>query len=631
MSDPSRSRLTALLRAVAAVAFVASVSSTAASAQAVRPGVSAAHPSTDVAIAVGDWLSADRPRVAIHMPQAPTPDASGIRAARIRDAVTEWELLLLGLEIPYTVIDDATLERGIDGHIDVLIVPAAAYARRAPILAAGRYVREGGGLIAAGAPVNDPGARSALAELLGVRLESTPADVTGAFQVLDRVVGFPTGVPAGFNLNIAFREGFAATFVAETAARESTTRAAAPTLTSPSTFGRLRPYAGDYVADPEGGLAGLTALVASTAGMGFLVWTGFSPQDVSDAPDQQLAWQQFAVGALAAAGGRSRVSLDAWPDGRPAAMSVAVVPSPGYDPASMLNNLEGLLDMLERTSVPASFFIPGMEMAYFPGLTDRMASVGEFGVTTRSERPLHGQTVDVQRARISEGEDDVREAIGNSQPPRARGFLPPGLLHDGSTLRAVRDAEFDFMIVGAGRSLMPDSAAIHESVDFRDAASRDELATFQLASASGRGIEAAYRDAVRSGGLFVFPYRVEEIIPGGARYESFEQLIQSARRDGVVAMSLSAVSAWIEVRSNIRIEILEADGHGARLLIRNEGDQSAHNLVVRWMPGDHARPVSAEVSDPRIIAAVEFASGTVRLDLPEIPAGATLEFRIEHH
>lgn len=631
-------RSTACRRIVLTAVFVLtgwSIVTTSVSAQALRSEITAAHPAPDVAVAAGGWLTSDRPRVAIHRPDAiefeaseKTRDIAGsrgatgsARATRIRDAVTDWELLLLGLGIPYAVIGDKELERGPHRDIDVLVMPAATYAGESQIRSAARFVRGGGGLVAAGVPALDPLAASALGELVGARFEAAPLpDGTssgGLYQVVHRTPALPTGAPAGFRLNVAVRDDF---------------RPARPAAAQ--ALGPIIPYESGDAFD------GLTGMLVSTAGEGRIVWTAFLPQDVSDEPEQQLVWQRLAFGALARTGGMPSVSIEAWPDGRRAGFGVAVMPSPGNDPVSMVQNADYLVAFLEREAVPATFFLPGGELAPFPHLTERMAAVGEFGVTTRSGRGLHGQSADVQAVRLREGAEDLMAATGGQSATTAPGFLPPGFLFDGSTLQAVREGGFDYILRAGGPSLAPDSIAVHEHVDFRDADDPDFVATLPVGApvvgsssgaSPGTGSADDYASVVRAGGLYVLPYRVEEIPPGSVRFESFTELITRARMDETAIMSLSDISEWITRRRAVRVGIVRSGEGGATLNVRNSGPEPVSGIVLRWEPGHATRLASIGVSDARVTVEADHASGTAVLAIPELPAGSTLELQISNH
>lgn len=622
---------------VACVALGASMSVThSTAAQAVRPEITAARPAPGVAIAVERWVESDRPRIAIHLPDHQRPDQqrpdqfrpgrdSPDPSIRIRDAITEWELLLLGLGVPYSIIGSDDLERGPDRSIDVLVMPAATWSDASDMRRAARFARSGGGVVVAGVPDVDTDAATILEELLGAEFRTPPRQTTGLIQVVHRLSGMPTGTPAGFRLNVAVRGAF---------------RPADP-ITS-TALGPLVPYGSDSTNTFEGHTAALRA----SPGSGSVFWTAFLPQDVSDEIDQQLAWQRLAYGALVDAGGLPTMSIEAWPSGRPAALGMAVLPSPGHDPATMLRNTDHLIDMLEREELPATFFLPGSEIGLFPDVVRRIHAIGEFGTTTRSGRPLAGQSSDVQRSRIREGRGDLRAATdaasigrsGETDRPgdvQATGFLPPAWLFDGSTLQAVADEGFEYMLRTGGSSLMPDSMAVHDQVDFRAADSPRYVRTLPVNESFGSSAEGnvgelfeEYREAYRAGGLFVLPFRVEENLPGSARFDTFLELIARVRRDATVFMSLGEVSAWDAARRAIRVDVREGSRKEVVVTLVNTGDDAVSDLVLRWDLGRSAERPSVNVSDPRVRVETDPATVAALLFIPDLASGSTMTFRI---
>jgi len=580
-------------------------------AQAVRPEITVSHPAPDVAMLVERWLQSGRPRIAIHRPDmlSAGADTKPVRSARIRDAVTAWELLLLGLGVPYTVVGDEILGDGPDRSIDVLVMPAAAQADEATMRNAGRFVRSGGGLVASGAPATDTPASELLEDLLGARFVPLTVPVAGLYQALDRLPTLQTGVSAGVRLNVAVYGSF---------------QPVRPTDSNVSMeLGPLIPYG----SDSTNALDGLTGAIQASPGQGRVIWTAFMPQDVSGAPDQQLAWQRFALGALGNAGGLPVLSVELWPAASRASLGIAVLPSPGHDPSTMLRNMEHLLDFLEGEDLPATFYLPGSDVHSFPDLVRRMDAAGDFGATTRSGHPLRGQPADVQRARVREGLADVPSG------KESAGFLPPGNLVDGATLQAVAVEGLDFVLQAGGRSHMPDSAAIHELVDFREANNRQFVRTMPLGGtvgSSGHSAKDDYEVVQSAGGLFVAPFRVEEITPGSARFDAFADLIHRARRDGTAILSLSNALNWVDARSQIRIELRGTGDDEAIATVTNAGDATVSNLVLRWNAGRTAPLPSVDVdgSESDIAVRSDPATGTTLLVLPDLVPGATLEISL---
>jgi hypothetical protein len=585
---------------------------------------SKAAPAPGVRVNFDRLRESGRPRVAIYRADAASdadsPRSEGrlrLRESRIRDAVSAWELLLLGLDVPYAVIDEEALGDGPGRGIDVLIMPAARPPDERQLRSIREFVRAGGGLIASGsfaeatgdggdAPTDASSSAAAFRELFGAVPVSPPEGAEGFILRISGTSPLASGVDAGFGLNFAVRRPaiLARTFSATGA-------------------GRLASYAPD--SDPGTGSDALTAALVARCGRGRTVWTAFDPQDVSAADDQQVAWRRMAIAALADVSGSPIVSVAAWPSGRAAALGIAVLPSLGYEPVDYLHNLEHLLTWLDRERLSAEFFLPGRETAPFGAVTASMKRAGTLAATTRREDALLGQSPDVQEARIAEGLDDLGLT-------GAAGFYPPGLLFDGATLRALAEADVDYLLRPGGPSLLPAPVDFRDFIDFReDAPDRPIIAVPVVESAETDPLEA-YKEVRESAGLFVLPYRVERIRAGSAAFHRVERVVEQARRDETWIASLSEIVRWRNARGQIRIGMDSVGEDRVRIEVVNAGPTSTDGVTLRLRSGavEDVAGGSVTVDDPRIRiireSAESAASGGIRLQLPELPAGAALEF-----
>ena len=327
-------------------------------AQGVAPGVFLDRPAPTAATDLSHLGDGDSKVAIVH--SARTADVVGGGAERVAHAVRNWEYLFLGLGVRYELFEDDDLEHPIPDRIRILVLPAveslSAEARRR--LEA--YVLEGGGLLLSGRTgyYDESGARTGAAFLESVSnarlVEDLPAQPYGLVQVLHAESPLAAGIEPGYRLNIA-----ALTQLSAMSPRQA-----------PS--GSIEPFA---EAD-RAAFDGLTLIHAGTRGRGRYLWTRFLPQDVSRTAEAQQGYQTLIVNAMAWMFPSASISVASWPEVRSAALVVAALPTPGYDPLSFYANVLQLLDELDELDVKADFHLSADELDVFPDLSARIAESG---------------------------------------------------------------------------------------------------------------------------------------------------------------------------------------------------------------------------------------------------------------
>ncbi len=178
-------------------------------AQAVQKPINFQQPSRSVAMDILPLLDdRKKPRVALFR-SIQTDRYITSDTLMVEDAVYYWELLLLGLRIPFRIIDERDIGGGIDKHYRVLIMPATEAVSKRQKRRIKDYVEDGGGLIASGrfAMFDEDGNRTDDAwfeELFGAsQLTDIPSQPYGFLQSLDGNTRLANGIPMGYQLNIA--------------------------------------------------------------------------------------------------------------------------------------------------------------------------------------------------------------------------------------------------------------------------------------------------------------------------------------------------------------------------------------------------------------------------------------------
>lgn len=593
-------------------------------AQALQPGMNLTRPTAHVMNRL-DVLRNARPMVALYNGIDTAGNMSTHGQQTVRDAVYQWELLLLGLNIPYVPVRERDLAGGIDKDIHVLILPSTdvlSDKQQRQIL---RFVERGGGVIASGQvgtfdergrPRGDVFFRS----LFGAELVSTlPDQPSGVLQSLDGGHPLTDGISPGFRLNLS---------------AQTPTSAARPV--NGMGVGRPHTYSPPSENDP---FADVTMIIYNRLGRGRSVWIRFNPQDVSRQPHQQDAYQAFIINSMAYAANATSASVRPWPDGALSATVFAALPESGVT-ADLEANANRALDALAAAGATGTFFINAQDGALLPNLIRRIDQVGEIAVTSDTYDILKKQTVDIQERRLSSALAGLREFSQRS----IEGVYPPNGFYDVATIRAVYAAGLKYMLLPTvGESAYPRVLRWYDEADYREPialASRDETAVatppaprtnrgqvislpmtgrddYSITSATGRAGDAAaqvraYQEdftRVHEGrGLYVLPYHLSMQARTQSLAAVLGQVAEIATRQGSWVTTFRDVVEWWEDLNRVSIQIIDVSNRSTTIDLINAGTTSV-------------RRVSFNL---RLMAAAQAANSTGNLNVLLSSDGETL-------
>ncbi len=399
-----------------------------ASAQAIPPGVTAAQPLASVGTGLGElrMTSVERPFVFVHRPDAAPSDWKR-PVEQLRDVVRSWEVFLLGLGIPYQLVDDNDLERGLPRHARVLVLPGSELITRRQEQQVERFVSRGGGLVAQGriGLMDDDGRGGDRNEeffrnLFGAEyVAALPPQEGGIFQSLDGSHPVTAGIEPGFLMNLV---------------AQVPTTAALPITAQP--LGTLV----TYNAPDQAAFDGLSMLLSGQHDRGRFVWTRFRPSDVSREPTQQRVYITLLINALAYVTDAPVASIRPWPRGRSSAVAPVVIPLVG-DLNLFRPSMTRLMDALEREQSPATFFLTSEKSALFTDIMERGAQIGELALSSSDDRVLRGRTLDEQIQRMTDGVELLSRYGSNIS-----GVHPPAGFYDENTIRAMEEAGLRYLL-----------------------------------------------------------------------------------------------------------------------------------------------------------------------------------------
>lgn len=579
-----------------------------AAAQPVSPHVSLTRPA-DAAANRLDLLRTAEPAVVLLNSEQTAGEVPNGRQM-VRDAVLQWEMFLLGLNIPYRLASDRDLARGVSGETRLLILPAAEALSDGQRRQVERFLERGGGVIASGrVGLFDERGRNAgdqfFRDVFGAELVSTlPEQPAGILQALDGGHAPTVGLPMGYRLNLA---------------PQLPTAAARPLTAT----GLGRPYPYTYrPGDANDPFANVTLVLYGTRGAGSVFWTRFHPQDVSRETEQQAVYQALVINAMAALSGVPMAGLRPWPNGQPSATVFAAQPMIGND-ADFHSGANRVLGALEAAQAPATFFLTSKEAVLFPDLIQRIDRAGEVALSADTDGVLKKQPVEVQSRRLEAGLTDLRTAAG--QP--VMGLSPPGGFYDVNTVRAMRQAGLRYMLLAVpGESAAPRPLNWYDDVDYREplladagatavgartaapvdrvmalpSTGRDDYTVLTLlnTAADPAAQFTLYReDFARihaAQGLYVLPFHAELQGRTDERAGVLRQLAELARRQGSWVTTLRDVHQWWLQRAQVGLNIVESTDRSITIELMNGSNQPVTNLSFDVVPGGLVTNLTAD-------------------------------------
>ncbi len=536
----------------------------------------------------------------------------------INNAIRSWEHFLVGMDLPYRVMEDTSLTRGIDDEIKLLIMPNAEVLSERQREIIREYMKRGGGLIASGrigflddrgVLQNDRFFKEIFSAEPSIEL---PDSLNGLLQTIKGGHPPTNGIAPGFQLNIS---------------RPAQGTAVIPLGSQP--MGHLVAYERLDIRLIEQALNASTLLLRGEYGGGRFVWMGFNPQDVSLDERQQAVYQGLVLNAMAHVTRVPSLSLRRWPHGFTSASSFAVLPSLGYQPYAYRLGMDLVLGAMDRAKVKGTYFIVTSRVDDHPDIIDRIVAQGELALTSNTDAMLAKQPMDLQYSRVRL----AKEKLGRLTQ-HVHGFYPPGGFYDPNTLRVMLDLELDYILSDARTLNVPAFLRWEDELDYRDvllssaidsSAAINELAmagedtvfdqaekekevitfypslfSYALDDRSGMNgptsvreswstaMEANFLARHNAEGLFLFAFEPETMGLTQQRAQVLEEFGRYVRAQNTWIATLGDMSEWWSARNNVAVEIESVNPDGYTLLIQNDSGDAVRGLSL-----DFALDVSA--------------------------------------
>ena len=530
---------------------------------------------------------------------------------RVREAYRQWELFLLGLEIPYRVLEDTSAVDGVPASLEIVILPGSLTLSGPEQRAIEGFARSGGGVILNGLIGFFDGrgrmeGSTFLSELLEVTVRNTPVDVSSPWYVaLQGGKTLTEGITPGYQFVLNPEPPLFAAYPLE--------QDAEALLVLPDSM--------DAFIRSQGSGTEPAMLMKNNLGLGRVAWIGFYPQQLGRKADTQNVYQQLLLNALAYAGAYPAASINAWPDGNQSAVTFTALPSIGHRPFQYLGALKRMQQLVETEEMPLTYFPGSEEVALYPDLVESISQTTEIGLAGDRDDLLYGLPLEEQASRLTLARAHVE--------PRAlqfvNGLVPPGGFYDEHTVRAMQEAELTILLTPGSRHYsVPNWVDWKNLTDFRSlpdsSTSRTVLALSYPDQPIGdvKEFEEAFVKAHRAGGLYMPTFYPEYQLLLEENAEKLRGAYQTVRKYPSWVTTVGAVEKWWKQRSSLSLTFEKGSGNKV-LIIENAGDQEVEGVVLTVsMPG----VIDLQVDAPGIQTQVEaMADGRYHIHIRSLAPG----------
>lgn len=563
-------------------------------------------------------------------------------AVTLRESVRQWEMLLIGLELPYVVLEDTSLTHPLSDSLRLLIMPAAEALSSQQKDVIRQYLKRGGGLIAGGRVgfVDDRGIvqndrffKEVFSAEPSINL---PDSIEGLLHTIEG--GHPPtyGIPAGYQLNL--------------------TRPPYGTAMIPirsKAMGRIVPYQTSNVQLVDEALKASTLMLRGTYGAGRFVWLGFNPQDVARTDQQQMSYQSMILNTMAYTAGLPVASVRPWPDGYRSAASFAMLPSTGYQPYPYRSSVDLILRALASAQAPATFFQFTQQASDHPDLLGRMVQQGEIAVSADTEDLLVDQPEELQRNRLQ----NARLNLANNSNPI--GLYPPGGYLDANTFRAMLHEDYKYLLSAEKLLGCPNFINWEEWLDYRDpmlashwplqlevehekVLTSDRLLQFypsffsyELVQANNLSgyegtmmdwlelLKRAFMKIHQAEGHFVFAFEPEFMGMSRGRAGLLGDFSRYMREKSTWLATLEDISNWWTSKEAVTVELISLIPGRLDVIVHNNGTTTLHgvSLDVRL---DANWKTMVDISSPRLEFTRTEKEGGYMFVIDDLPTGAHL-------
>ncbi|MEZ4700617.1 MAG: polysaccharide deacetylase family protein [Rhodothermales bacterium] len=586
---PSGRRVLAL-----ALLLLGALAAPRAQAQGIHPEVTLTQPYDDVANGLA-WLSAARtPQIGILAPPAFADSAYATEKAYADEVVRGWEYFLVGLDIPYRILEDSSLTDASLAPLRLIVLPASSVMSAPHQAAVRRYIERGGGVIASGpiatmAAPGEPADDRFMQDVFGLRLAGVLPDTINGVDVSLRG-GHPItdGLPDGYAFNVG--------------------RAPGVTLAVPlrnESLGSTKNYSGQLLSEDP------TLFAHGRFGAGEFVWMGFTGRDVSRIPDSQQVFQALMINAMACLTRTPAVAIRPWPRGAKSAFVLAVLPEIGHQPYQFLTVMDVLMEALRAEQAPATFFLTTDETIFYPQLVRQMGEEGEVALSADTDELLAGQPPALQRQRL----EHAMAAFEAQTGQRPAGLYAPGGLYDVETLKTAHELGLSYVLDATPGFRVPTFVRWERELDYRDSLllggtpPRDVVRFYpsELTNPAYWGSQSSPNAMIvrmasalkgdldrieTSGGLFLYAFEPGIQALTKRRADVIEALARHARLRGSWMTTLGEVGAWWKQRDNLSVR-LQADRRDEAfdVVLQNDGPEAVRAVTLAMQLYDRSETV----------------------------------------
>lgn len=350
------------------------------------------------------------------------------------------------------------------------------------------------------------------------------------------------------------------------------------------------------------------ALTHASIGGHRTVYWGFELTDVVSLPwDREIA-RLLVRNSVAWAATQALATIEPWPNGNRAAVSLAQDVETGFA------NARGAADTLSAAGVRSTFFLTSSLAVHYERLSRHLAQSGEIGTHGDTHRLLGGLPSSEQRARLATTQRDLLSIVGAD----ANGLRPPEEQFDTATMSAWLAAKGTY-VFGANDSRSAAPELLRVGRDTLVLVGRVGSDDFAATARRTRGLNALAKifldeyDRVRAlGGHYVLSYHSQVL----ATPPLVPSLATVARRligdTAVWVAPVGDIAEWWRERAGLdaRARIV---GDVMKVVVHNRGDCVVREAVVDVSIPDSKRVIRDDI---RLLPSI---GHTVRVALPPLP------------
>jgi len=320
------------------------------------------------------------------------------------------------------------------------------------------------------------------------------------------------------------------------------------------------------------------AALCAVRGKGRISWIGFPPAWINEDPENEEGGLRWISGLIRWVQGEAPLAVaEAWPGRAGAAVLLE------QDTEMDFGNAAGVLDLLERRGLPATFSCVSNLAEKEPELVRRMARLGEVASHTDDHRALTGKGYGTQKKHLTASARSLRKLSGS----KVSGFRPPEEKFDQETLRAMKTAGYDYLFgasdapwaqprlidVGGGTAILRIPRLTPDDYQFLEArpVPEDSIPALFLAALDRvrlyRGVDLVSIHTHLLGRPVLQPH--------------LEAFLDSLSTRPVWAATGGELADWWRRRSNCRIECVRLESGGYLLSADNPSAEEIRGLSVR--------------------------------------------------